>query len=59
MTEHRDLASSLPAIAAQLEQRRKESAKTIFNRPNEPDDPACMTAAFALHGGFLGPWKDA
>ena len=57
MTEHTDLAASLPGVAEKLNARRKELALGIFTRPKVPDDPACMEAAFTKWGGFLGPWR--
>ena len=55
-TEHTDLASSLPEIAAELRARIALHAAGVFNPSRGLDDGAACAAAFAQHKGFYGPF---
>jgi arylsulfatase I/J len=55
--EHQEVSAQHPDIVAAMSAELKKQAATIWATSHK-DDPACDAAAFAIHGGFYGPWKE-
>lgn len=57
LTESEEVSAKYPDVVTELAAEMKRQAATIWSQPHG-NDPACVTTAKNLYGGYYGPWKE-